>query len=262
MGIAVLFGGTSEERDVSIASAAQIIPALRALGHDVFAADTTTGRLPFADEQPLLSSGVAPGPPSDAPMRLVRGRAAAFSPGAFDIRSVDIVFLALHGPTADWMMAPVQATAVEETLGFPVVVKPSKQGSTVGLSVVRHGADLGSAIELAYAFDDEVMIEKFISGREFTVGGGHPIAGVCASSAPCLEVGRLQPNRFSTRHVRRILVLGGQFVTRHDCNQFAAASRDSGRHRLRRVIGANLPRSDSPALANAQYVTVTMMASL
>jgi D-alanine-D-alanine ligase len=45
MKIAVLFGGTSEERDVSIASAAQIIPALRSLGHDVFAVDTATGRL-------------------------------------------------------------------------------------------------------------------------------------------------------------------------------------------------------------------------
>jgi hypothetical protein len=43
--IAVLFGGTSEERDVSIASAAQIIPALRHLGHQVFAVDTATGRL-------------------------------------------------------------------------------------------------------------------------------------------------------------------------------------------------------------------------
>jgi D-alanine-D-alanine ligase len=44
MKIAVLFGGTSEERDVSIASAAQIIPALRALGHEVFAVDTATER--------------------------------------------------------------------------------------------------------------------------------------------------------------------------------------------------------------------------
>ena len=63
MKIAVLFGGTSEERDVSIASAAQIIPALRALGHDVFAVDTASGRLPPADERQLLARGVAPEPP-------------------------------------------------------------------------------------------------------------------------------------------------------------------------------------------------------
>src|SRR5271154_398045 len=97
MRIAVLFGGISEERDVSIASAAQIIPALRGLGHEVFAVDTATGRLPPADEQRLLSSGVAPEPPSTAAIESVRGQAIPFTPSAVDIRSADVVFLALHG---------------------------------------------------------------------------------------------------------------------------------------------------------------------
>jgi D-alanine-D-alanine ligase len=215
MKIAVLFGGTSEERDVSIASAAQIIPALRALGHDVFAVDTATGRLPPADERQLLAGGVAPEPPSTMAMEQVRGRAMAFAPNASDIRSADVIFLALHGgagedgrvqamldlaglaytgsnhiasaaamdkdlskrlfrsadvPTADWMMAPVNAADVERSLGWPAVVKPSKQGSTVGLTVVRQASDLAAAITLAASFDDEVMVEKFIAGREFTVG--------------------------------------------------------------------------------------------
>jgi D-alanine-D-alanine ligase len=215
MKIAVLFGGTSEERDVSIASAAQIIPALRGLGHEVFAVDTATGRLPAVDEQQLLASGVASAPPSTRVMAQVRGRAIAFAPGASDIRAADVVFLALHGgagedgrvqamldlaglaytgsnhiasaaamdkdlskrlfrsagvPTADWMMAPVATADVENSLGWPVVVKPSKQGSTVGLAVVHQEADLSAAITHAGSFDDEVMIEKFIAGREFTVG--------------------------------------------------------------------------------------------
>jgi D-alanine-D-alanine ligase len=215
MQIAVLFGGTSEERDVSIASAAQILPALRALGHDVFAVDTATGRLPAAEEQRLLTSGVAPAPPSGADMAIVRGRAIAFAPAADDIRSADVVFIALHGgagedgrvqamldlaglaytgsnhiasaaamdkdlakrlfrsvnvPTADWLMAPVTAFDVEKALGWPAIVKPSKQGSTVGLTLVRKAADLDGAINQARAFDDEVMVEKFIPGREFTVG--------------------------------------------------------------------------------------------
>jgi D-alanine-D-alanine ligase len=213
--IAVLFGGTSEERDVSIASAAQIIPALRALGHDVFAVDTATGRLPPADERRLLVGGVGPRPPSTSAMEQVRGRAMAFAPNASDIRCADVVFLALHGgagedgrlqamldlaglaytgsnhiasaaamdkdlskrlfrsagiPTADWMMTPVTAAEVERTLGWPVVVKPSKQGSTVGLTVVREPTGLTAAITLAGSFDDEIMVEKFIAGREFTVG--------------------------------------------------------------------------------------------
>jgi D-alanine-D-alanine ligase len=97
MKIAVLFGGTSEERDVSIASAAQIIPVLRNLGHHVFAVDTATGRLGRAQELQLLSAAVAAAPPSDAEIARVRGGALALSQAAFDFRDADVVFLALHG---------------------------------------------------------------------------------------------------------------------------------------------------------------------
>ena len=215
MRIAVLFGGTSEERDVSIASAAQIIPALRALGHEVHAVDTATGKLAPGQERELLANRVAPLPPSGSALQQVRARAISLSPAHFDIRHTDVVFLALHGgagedgriqalldlagmpytgsnhiasaaamdkdlakrlfraagvPTADWLMAPVTAGQVTERLGWPVVVKPSKQGSTVGLSVVRAAEGLAAAIQTAGTFDDEVMVEKFIPGREFTVG--------------------------------------------------------------------------------------------
>jgi D-alanine-D-alanine ligase len=213
--IAVLFGGTSEERDVSIASAAQIIPTLRRLGHEVWAVDTVTGRLDSAAEQHLLVAGVAPEPPSDAQIADVRGRAVALSPAAFDIKEVDLVFLALHGgagedgriqamldlaglaytgsnhiasaaamdkdiskrlfrsvgvPTPDWLMAPVAQQSVQTLLGWPVVVKPNKQGSTVGLTVVREPARLPGAVDRANEYDSEVMIEAFVAGREFTVG--------------------------------------------------------------------------------------------
>jgi D-alanine-D-alanine ligase len=73
-------------------------------------------------------------------------------------------------PTARWLMAPATAQEVERHLGWPVVVKPSKQGSTVGLSIVRAPAELAKAIEEAWRHDDEVMIEAFVPGRELTVG--------------------------------------------------------------------------------------------
>ena len=72
--------------------------------------------------------------------------------------------------TADWLMAPASVEEVEKTLGLPVVVKPSKQGSTVGLTVVKHRDQLEAAITEAWRYDDEVMIEQFIPGRELTVG--------------------------------------------------------------------------------------------
>jgi D-alanine-D-alanine ligase len=215
MKIAVLFGGTSEERDVSIASAAQIIPALRRLGHEVSAVDTAIGLLDSAAERRLLATGVAPEPPSDAQIANIRGGAIALAPSAFNARDVELVFLALHGgagedgriqaildlaglaytgsnhiasaaamdkdlskrlfrsvnvPTPDWLMAPATVDAVESALGWPVVAKPNKQGSTVGLTVVREPSQLQAAIERAGAYDSEVMLEAFIGGREFTVG--------------------------------------------------------------------------------------------
>jgi len=215
MKIAVLFGGTSEERDVSIASAAQVIPALRSLGHEVVAVDTAAGRLAPPEERKLLASGVAPAPPSDQSIASLRSGALANPATVLDPAEMDLVFIALHGgagedgrlqamldlaglrytgsnhiasaaamdkdlskrlfraagvPTADWLMSPVAAGAVERTLGFPVVVKPNKQGSTVGLTVVRAAAQLGAALELGLRYDDEVMIERFVAGREFTVG--------------------------------------------------------------------------------------------
>jgi D-alanine-D-alanine ligase len=67
-------------------------------------------------------------------------------------------------------MAPVEVKAAGEQLGYPLVVKPNSQGSTVGLSVVRSADELADAITLAGSYDSEVMLEQFIAGREITVG--------------------------------------------------------------------------------------------
>ena len=72
--------------------------------------------------------------------------------------------------TPDWLMAPTSIEEVEGALGLPVVVKPSKQGSTVGLTVVKERGQFEAAVKEAWRFDDEVMIEQFIPGRELTVG--------------------------------------------------------------------------------------------
>jgi D-alanine-D-alanine ligase len=73
-------------------------------------------------------------------------------------------------PTADWVMAPAARAQVERDFGWPVVVKPSKQGSTVGLTVVKSPGEYEPAVALAKQYDDEVMIERFVPGRELTAG--------------------------------------------------------------------------------------------
>ncbi|MFN8668178.1 MAG: D-alanine--D-alanine ligase [Gemmatimonadaceae bacterium] len=214
MRVTVLMGGTSSERDVSLASGLRVAGALRAAGHDVRVVDTARGALSAADEQAMLEGGrvVKTVPPDvQALVRLNRQL-----PSSIDhVGETDVIFLALHGgtgedgtiqalldltgipytgsghlasalamdkdlskhlfraagvPTADWMMAPASIETVRERLGFPVIVKPSKQGSTVGLSLVKDPAELPGAIEEAFRHDDEVMLEAFVPGRELTVG--------------------------------------------------------------------------------------------
>ena len=80
------------------------------------------------------------------------------------------LFRATGVPVPAWFMAPVAPEDVTTALGWPVIVKPSKQGSSVGLTLVKKAQDLGTAVKLAACYDDEVMAEQFIPGRELTVG--------------------------------------------------------------------------------------------
>jgi D-alanine-D-alanine ligase len=98
---------------------------------------------------------------------------------AMDKHLSKTLFRAAGVGTADWTMAPPPDASVVrrthfraevESLGLPIIVKPSKQGSTVGLTVVRDLGDLDAAVEEAFRYDDEVMVEAFIAGRELTVG--------------------------------------------------------------------------------------------
>jgi len=82
------------------------------------------------------------------------------------------LFRAAGVPVPAWFMTPppVAPEDVATALGWPVIVKPSKQGSSVGLTLVKKAQDLGVALKLASHYDDEVMTEQFIPGIELTVG--------------------------------------------------------------------------------------------
>lgn len=214
-------GGTSSERDVSLASGLRIAEALRTRGHDVRAVDTAKGALSQDDERRMLSGGVVKQlPPTPEELARMNAESVADTAARLPKRGeCDVAFLALHGgrgedgtiqalldlagvpytgsghlasalamdkdlakhlmrahevETADWLMAnnpasPPDAAHVEQALGLPVIVKPSKQGSTVGLSIVKQRGELAAALTEAFKHDDEVMLEQFIPGRELTV---------------------------------------------------------------------------------------------
>src|SRR3989441_4430414 len=80
------------------------------------------------------------------------------------------LFRAAGVPVPAWFMAPVAPEDVTTALGWPVIVKPSKMGSSVGMTLVKTAKGLDAAVELARRYDNEVMAEQFIPGRELTVG--------------------------------------------------------------------------------------------
>ena len=216
MRVTVLTGGTSAERDVALASAVQVVAALRSRGHQVAVVDTARGYIAESEEATLVPAKVGVAPPSTERLEaLQRGVLVGSLAQIPAVKEADVIFLALHGgqgedgtvqavldvigvpytgsgplgsalamdkdlsqklfetagvPVAAWTMAPAKAEYVLKEIGLPCVVKPSKQGSTVGLTLVKEIEALGPAIDLAYEFDDEVMIEAFIPGRELTVG--------------------------------------------------------------------------------------------
>ena len=215
MKIAVLMGGTSAEREVSLASGGAVVKALRERGHDVRTIDTARGFVPESEEAGLLPDGVHSAPPSDLGSTLEL-MALANVP---ELRDADVAFLALHGgagedgtvqallqtagvkytgsgplgsgiamdkdvtkrllrdsqvPTLPWRVARApdftyDPDIIEDLIGYPLIVKPSKQGSSVGLFVVNEPEELASAVQQASQFDTEVMIERFAKGRELTV---------------------------------------------------------------------------------------------
>src|ERR1700739_4388948 len=100
MKIVVLFGGKSSERDVSIASGAQVAKALRQAGHQVVAVDTFRGILTEEEQLALLARGVAPAPPDDRDLQVIRAKTGSIVQPSYFV-DADVVFLALHGGTGE-----------------------------------------------------------------------------------------------------------------------------------------------------------------
>ena len=216
MKIAVLMGGTSDERDVSLSSGAQVAAALREAGHDVVAVDTTRGALTADEEERLLASGVDALPPSKHEIDLLETGDTTALTEAPDVKDAEVFFLALHGgqgedgtlqslleiagltytgsgptgcvlamdkdltkrllrdagiPTPDWMMGPgPTAEEAAARLGLPLIVKAARGGSSLRLRLAHDMQELADAVEEAEGYDDAVVFERFVRGREFTVG--------------------------------------------------------------------------------------------
>lgn len=228
MKIAVLAGGKSTERNVSLSSGAKITNALRSKGHDatmidlflgydlngvsniddVFKESNTSTDYEISDE--VLTD-------SDIDKLRTDGTVGLFGKNVLPIlQAADIVFLALHGgdgengkvqavldlnnirytgsgslaagmamdkaiskeimlyngiKTAQFkVLHTADGTNPELDFGYPMVVKPNNGGSSIGTMIVKDQSELSSSLEEAFRFDDEIIVEEFVKGREFSLG--------------------------------------------------------------------------------------------
>ena len=173
--VAVLMGGPGSERDVSLATGRGVSKALRSLGIDVADVDVR-------DENFQLPTGV------DVAFNCIHGtfgedgqiqkiledRGVSYtgdgveeSQIAFDKILSKEKFLESGVVTPE---SEVIDAGQRPKMSVPLVVKPARQGSTVGIVIVKNQSDLDAALNEAAKFDRKLLIEKFVSGRELTIG--------------------------------------------------------------------------------------------
>ena len=189
MKVAVLKGGRSLERGVSLRSGARVEDALDRLGHEVLAIDVGPDLVKrLAAEQPDIAfvamHGV--GGEDGTVQELLEilgipftGPSAAACARCMDkVQGKDAIDDA-GLPTPDWFAfnqtafrefgAADALGRLEETLGFPLVVKPSSGGSSLGVKFARSPSEVPQALVSAFSYDDRVLLERFVDGRELAV---------------------------------------------------------------------------------------------
>ena len=200
MKVAVLRGGRSLEREVSMRSGARVEDALGSLGHEALPIDpgadlVTTLREARPDVAFIALHG--PGGEDGTVQELLEilgipytGPGVAACALAMDKVAAKHEMRAAGIPTPDWVA--FNATAfrelgaadaleeIEERLGFPLVVKPARQGSSLGVEFAEAKERVPAALVAAFSYDDRVLLERYVDGRELAVGmlGADPLPAV------------------------------------------------------------------------------------
>jgi D-alanine-D-alanine ligase len=176
--ITVMLGGPSAEREISLRSGAGVVAALRSLGHEVHEVDPSHDNwaLPAGTEVVFLALHGTYGEDGTVQRRLEElavpytGCDPEASRIGFDKHLTKQRCVAAGVPTARFLLLDSQATSWPMGWNPPVVLKPARQGSSVGLQIVERVSDWGKALAEAMRFDSHVLMEEKIAGRECTVG--------------------------------------------------------------------------------------------
>lgn len=186
--VAVLFGGTSAERDVSLNSGAAVLAGLKEAGIDAHGVDTKTFSVTRLKDEGFDRVFIAlhgRGGEDGTLQGLLEqvglpytGSGVMASALTMDKFRTKLVWQALGLPVAPFValnkkqLGEVGQGALADkiaSLGLPLIVKPSREGSSVGMSKVTSAEQLLPALEEGFRHDDDVLVEKWLSGPEYTV---------------------------------------------------------------------------------------------
>ena len=173
--IAVLKGGPGAERDVSLASAAGVAKALRSRGMEVTEIDVRDGNFALPENVEIAFNIIHGTLGEDGELQRIldergvvyTGEGAAGSRLAFDKIATKQTFVKHGVPTAEFEI--IQA-GERPQMPPPFVVKAPRQGSSVGVSIVKNAEQIDAALRDVAQYDETLLIEKFVPGKELTVG--------------------------------------------------------------------------------------------
>jgi D-alanine-D-alanine ligase len=200
MKVAVLKGGRSLERNVSLKSGARVEDALVSLGHEVLSIDVGADLVPRLRQERPEAAFIAlhgPGGEDGTVQELLEilgipytGPGVAACERCADKVKAKQLFRAAGIPTPDWFAfnstafgelgAAEALPEIERRLGFPLVVKPSSQGSSLGVRFAPSREQVPSALVAAFSYGDRVLLESYVEGRELAVSviDGEPLPAV------------------------------------------------------------------------------------
>ena len=181
--VAVLMGGLSAEREVSLSSGRQVLQALRQVGYDARGHDAgpdlrATLDALHADRPDVVFNALHGRFGEDGAIQGVLDwlgipythsgiRASAM---AMDKHAARGAFAAAGLPVARGGLVAIAELAERDPLPLPYVVKPVNEGSSVGVTIIRAGSNHRAAVAAGWRFGPQALVEEFVPGRELTVG--------------------------------------------------------------------------------------------
>jgi D-alanine-D-alanine ligase len=179
--VAVMLGGNSSEREVSLDTGAAVLQALQSRGVDAYSwdpAERSMGDFIAESFDRVWIALHGPGGEDGAVQGLLQwleipytGSGVMASAVAMDKVRSKHLFQAAGIPTPDYAVATSreEASIGAEKIGFPLIIKPSGQGSSVGMSKVFERSELNEAVDVALRYGDTVLLETCVAGDEYTV---------------------------------------------------------------------------------------------